>query len=302
MNGLRVVFLFLLVCTYTTAFGQEEQLSEAQQEYVAWAQATWDSLSPQTGSIKLSNGVATLDVPDNFYYLDPADSEVVLVDVWGNPPGAGDQTLGMLFPAEYTPFDEASWAVTVEYMEDGFVKDEDANDIDYAEMLAQMQASTNAANEERIANGYESITLIGWAAPPYYDQQAHKLHWARELRFGDQQPHTLNYGIRVLGRNGVLVLNFIAAMDQKELIDSQLDSVLAIAEFDEGFTYADFDPDIDKVAAYGISALIAGKVAAKTGLLAAAIVFLKKFGILIVIGIGVLFKKFFKRGKTTEAT
>jgi len=62
-------------------------------------------------------------------------------------------------------------------------------------------------------------------------------------------------------------------------------------------TYSDFDPDLDEVAAYGIGALVAGKVMAKTGLLAVALVFLKKFGVFILIGLGLLFKGLFSRKK-----
>ncbi len=91
------------------------------------------------------------------------------------------------------------------------------------------------------------------------------------------------------------MLNFIAGMEQKALIEAQLDSVLAIAEFNQGSTYADFDPELDEMAAYGLGALVAGKVIAKTGLLAAGLIFLKKFGIFIVLGIGVFLKRFFSK-------
>ncbi len=146
--------------------------------------------------------------------------------------------------------------------------------------------------------GYEPIELIGWAAAPHYDSQTHKMYWAQEIKFGADEVNTLNYNIRVLGRKGVLVLNFIAAMDQKQLIESKLDSVLALAEFDQGSTYSDFDSSTDKMAAYGLGgALVAGKVAAKTGFLAAALIFLKKFGLVLVVGVGAFFKKLFKRKK-----
>jgi len=232
-----------------------------------------------------------LDVPDSFYYLSPKDAEIVLVDVWGNPPQ--QNTLGMLFPADMTPFDQHAWAVTIEYEEDGYVSDEDADDIDYSDLLEQMQSDTDFASQERVKQGYEPIELIGWAATPYYDSVSHKLHWAKEIKFGQDELNTLNYNIRVLGRKGVLVLNFIAGIDQKDLIETQLDSVLAIAEFDTGSTYTDFDPDLDEVAAYGIGALVAGKLAAKAGLLAGGLVLLKKFGIFLVIGIGAFLRKIF---------
>ncbi|MEM7468958.1 MAG: DUF2167 domain-containing protein, partial [Pseudomonadota bacterium] len=211
----------------------------------------------------------------------------------GNPPGK--TTLGMLIPADKTPFDEDSWAATIEYEEDGYVSDADADEINYDDLLAQMKKDTLAASEQRVAQGYESIELVGWASPPYYDSNAKKLHWAKEIKFGTFETNTLNYNIRVLGRRGVLVLNFIAGINQKPEIDANVDAVLSLASFDEGSRYTDFDPDIDKVAAYGLGALVAGKVIAKTGLFAAALIFLKKFGVLIVVGVGLLLKRLFSR-------
>lgn len=166
----------------------------------------------------------------------------------------------MLFFGDSTPFDEHSWAVTIEYEEDGTVSDENADEIDYREFLARMKEDTATASNDRVEQGCESIKLLGCAAEPFYDEAEKKLPWAKELRFDGEDENTLNYNIRVLGRKGVLVLNFIAGMDQKALIDSQLASVRAIAEFDQGSRYEDFDPDLDEVVAYGLGALNAGCV------------------------------------------
>lgn len=297
MKPIAIALACILMFTSQVALSLEGQLTPEQQEYQAWAKSLWDSLNRQQGVIKLPNDVASLNVPDGFYYLNPVDSEKVLVEVWDNPPGAGSESFGMLFPADSTPFDEGTWAVTIEYEEDGYVSDEDADEIDYQELLTQMKESVDESSAERVKQGYESIGLVGWASTPFYDKKTHKLHWAKELKFGAQTANTLNYNIRVLGRKGVLVLNFIAGMDQKALIDSKVDKVVALADFDQGSRYEDFNPDMDKVAAYGIGALVAGKVMAKAGILAAALIFLKKFGILFIIGVGVVARKLFKRKK-----
>lgn len=237
-------------------------------------------------------------MPEDFYYLNAQDSEKVLVEVWENPPG--QDNLGMLFPKDMTPFDDGAWGVTIDYEEEGYVSDEDADDIDYADLLSQMKEDTQAASEEWVRQSYGTVDLIGWAAPPFYDTDTRKLYWAKEMKFGGDEINTLNYNIRILGRKGVMVLNFIAGMDQQELIESRLDSVLEIAEFNQGSRYSDFNPEIDQVAAYGLGALVAGKVIAKTGLLAMALIFLKKFGIIIVLGIVALFKGIFSRNKKKE--
>ena len=93
------------------------------------------------------------------------------------------------------------------------------------------------------------------------------------------------------------MLNFIAQIDQKDLIASQLDSVLTMADFDQGSKYSDFDPELDDVAAYGLGALVAGKVIAKTGFLAAGLIFLKKFAVLFIVAIGAFLKKIFTKKK-----
>ncbi|EKE70590.1 DUF2167 domain-containing protein [Gallaecimonas xiamenensis] len=270
------------------------------EEYSQWAQGIWDKLDRQTGTITLPNGVATLNVPENFYYLSPKDAETVLVDVWGNPPSS-ELGQGMLFPADVTPFDAESWGVTIDYEEDGYVSDDDAADIDYDDMLADMKKDVAEESKYREKNGYGSVALVGWAEKPYYDASSHKLYWAKEMNFDHSDVNTLNFNIRVLGRKGVLVLNFIASMEQKAEINTNLETVLAIANFDEGSRYQDFNPELDKVAAYGLGGLIAGKVLAKVGFFAAALLLLKKFGVFLLAGLAWLGRKVFSgRKEKTE--
>lgn len=298
VGAIALLFSFSVLAQDTlqdasAANSPEVEVSEEERQYFEWAEELWNSLERQTGEVKLPQAGVTLQVPENYYFLNAQDAEKILVEVWGNPPGQA--VLGMLFPAQGTPFDGATWGVTISYEEDGYVSDDDAQEIDYNELLGQMQETTRQESEYRIEQGYEAIELVGWAADPRYDAQTHKLYWAQELKFGVQEQNILNYNIRVLGRKGVLVLNFIADMSQVGDINDNLGSVMALAEFDDGARYGDFNPDIDKVAAYGIGALVAGKLVAKTGLIAVALIFLKKFGIFIVIGLGLLGKKLFSR-------
>jgi len=289
-----ILILFVSISTQLSVASNEANMTkeEMQELYNSTVKKIWDGFDKQHGDIKLPNGVATLHVPENFFYIGPEDTEKMLTQIWGNPPSTA-RTLGMLFPSNATATSQETWGVTIEYQEDGYVSDENAEEIDYTELLTTMQENIEESNKERKAQGYEAIHLIGWAASPYYDKTSHKLHWAQELQFGSQSNNTLNYNIRVLGRKGVLILNFIAGMDQLSMIDEQIDTVLDIAEFNEGSRYTDFNPDIDKVAAYGIGALIAGKVAAKLGILATILLMLKKFWILAALGIGGFFKKLF---------
>lgn len=275
-----------------TGDGSEVDLSDLtdeEREYVLWAASFVDSLEPRHGTIDLADGVARLDLPDDFYYLSPQDSKRVLEEAWGNPPS--DLNLGMIFPQAYNPMDPAAWGVAIDFVDDGFISDEDAQEIDFDELLGDMQKAARAENEKRTDAGYEPIELVGWAARPYYDPSSHKLHWAKELRFGEQEENTLNYNIRVLGRRGYLELNFIAAMSQLAEIEANRESVLGLANFEQGHRYQDFDPSSDHVAAYGIGALVAGGILAKSGALAKFLLVFKKLWILLALGVGSLVKR-----------
>jgi uncharacterized membrane-anchored protein len=293
MNHRFFVVLSVLLAAFSVTTRAQEQITA--EEFLA-------SLNFQKGTITLPGGVADLALPEGFHYLSPEDTERVLVTAWGNPPG--NETLGMLVTAPEDILAEDSWAAVIAYEEDGYVPDEDADSVDYVEMLADMQASSRDSNAARIEAGYDEVELVGWAAPPRYDKAANKLYWAKELRFGDIPVNTLNYNVRILGREGVLVLNLVATMPQLQEIEAAIPTVLAMTNFNPGYRYSDFDPGVDKVAAYGIGALVAGKLAAKAGLFAkfgVLLLALKKFGIFIIIGIGAFFAHFFRRGRSKES-
>jgi uncharacterized membrane-anchored protein len=246
-------------------------------------------------------------VPSEFKFLGPEDAETVLVKLWGNPP-SDTKPLGLLIPADLSPLSTNCWVVTIDYDDDGYVKDDDASKINYDDLLKKMQAGLAENNKARQQQGYPPITLVGWAATPHYDATTHKLYWAKQLKFGDDSTDTLNYNIRILGRKGVLELNAIASINQFNEIDRQTPQILGMVDFKEGNRYAEFDPKVDKVAKYGIATLVAGGIlagAAKLGLLKGlwvAILALKKFVIIGVIAVIAFFKKMFNRGNSGGKT
>lgn len=256
-------------------------------------------LEYQTGEIVLGDGLAELRVPYGFKFLDAKQSDYVLTEVWGNPPSP---TLGMLFPENETPVSDGStFAIEISFSDEGYVEDEDAADIDYGDLLDQMIADTEEVNPQRVELGYPTIQLIGWASTPFYDAETKKLHWAKELNFGGYENNTLNYNIRILGREGYLNLNAIGEMPTLPLVQDKIDAILESVNFTEGNTYADFNPDIDKVAAYGIGGLIAGKILAKVGFFAVLVKFWK-FIAIGAIGLFSVFKKKIFGSKKEDST
>ncbi|GJJ05104.1 hypothetical protein RugamoR64_56420 [Duganella rhizosphaerae] len=254
----------------------------------------------QTGKVTLPGGLATLDLPPHFRYLNPEDSNKLLIDGWGNPPGA--PTLGMIVPADVDPLGAAGWGVIVSYEPGGHVRDNDAGSIDYAELLAQLKDAVADNNTARREQGYAAMTLIGWAEQPSYDPARHKLLWAKELHTEGSNENGLNYHVRVLGREGVLVLNAVAGMDQIDQVRSEMKNVTAFTDFTPGKRYADFDGKTDKVAEYGLAALVAGGVAAKPGLFAKLYALLLAFKQVMLLAVAAGGAWLYKlRGRRTAA-
>ncbi|WP_313714200.1 DUF2167 domain-containing protein [Pseudomonas sp.] len=299
MKHLRQLLAAVLLCatalpaiaanTPASAPTASEQPQQTAEQWLA-------TLKPQHGNITLPSGIASLQLNNEFYYLSPDDTERLLTEGWGNPPGF--KTLGMIIPSAVNPLADNGWGVIISYKNDGHISDDDAAKIDYAELLEQMKAEDEEDNKARREQGYAGLTLLGWAEPPSYDQATHKMYWARELKAEDADQTTLNYSIRVLGREGVLELNAVAAMADLQTIKQETPKILAFTNFTDGNRYADYDAKTDKLAPYGLAALVAGGIAAKAGLFAkigVALLAFKKFIVLGLVAIAGFFGKLFKR-------
>lgn len=265
----------------------EAELTEAEsaelEAYYKEAEEFFATLSPQTGIVELKSAGVTLNTGDNFYFLNKKDASTVLEDAWGNP--HDERVLGMIFEKDTNPY-FYDYAVAVSFEKTGYVSDENASEIDFDDLLSQMQKDTRQSNPQRTKLGYPTVDLLGWAADPKYDASNNRLLWAKSLRFEGEETNTLNYNVRFLGRYGVLEFNYIADESALESVTNSMPEMSKMASFNSGHSYAEFDPTTDKVAAYGIAGLIAGgAVAKKLGILGALLLFLKKGWVLIVAGI-----------------
>lgn len=286
-----VSFSMAATATDTLTFDQEMDDALMMAMYQEYLDSIANTIDYQTGTIQLGDELAILQVPIGYKYVDAETAEMILTELWGNPP-ASDLPLGMLFPEDSGPNDLEGYVINISYADEGHVDDDDAKDIDYDDLLETLIEDTQAESNAREAEGYGTVSLVGWGNPPYYDAASKKLHWAMELNFDNAEFNTLNYSIRVLGREGYLILNAIGDMQLLPEIKSNIDGILSGVEFQEGQRYTDYRPGVDRVAAYGVGGLIAGKVLAKTGILAAIGVFLLKAWKLIVLAVVGLFAGF----------
>lgn len=263
----------------------------AQDSTAIQAEQLEKSFKYQHGVIKIGNGVGTITVPPGFKYLDSIQAERVLTEIWNNPKSP-NLTLGFILPEKQSVLAQGGYVFNIQYDAIGYVKDDDASEVNYDELLTNMQTETKEENAEREKEGYPPISIVGWAAKPYYDANRHILHWAKEIQFGEDSLNTLNYNVRVLGRKGVLVLNAISTMDDLTVVKADIPKVLSIVNFTDGNKYSDFDSGIDDVAAWTIGGLVAGKVLAKVGFFALILKFWK-LGAIAIAAVGGAIRKFF---------
>ena len=219
----------------------------------------------KTGTVTLQNGIGTIKIAPGFKFLDAEEARYVIEDLWGNL--KGQTSLGMILPAD-AKATIADYAFIVEYEALGYVKDDDADDINYDDLLKELKEETTNSNDDRKKAGLPAMTLMGWAEKPYYDKQRKLLYWAKEYQSEGGEEHTLNYDIRILGRKGVLVLQAVSGISQLGSVNQNKENILDMVSFNKGSRYEDFDSNIDDVAAWTIGGLVAGKVLAKVGFLA----------------------------------
>jgi len=108
----------------------------------------------------------------------------------------------------------------------------------------------------------------------------------------------LNYNTYALGRGGFIELNLVTGIATVEKDKAYVRQLLSNLHFKSGKRYEDFNASTDKVAAFGLLALIGGVAIKKLGLLALAGVFLVKFAkVIIAAGLAgfAIFRKFFRK-------
>jgi uncharacterized membrane-anchored protein len=241
----------------------------------AMAQA---GLEPQKGKVPVGDQ-ATVSLGEGWIWLRDEKARGFLESL-GNPPRPA--VLGVALAPDYM---ESGVFAVYSYADEGHIEDDE--EPDYDALLASMQESTTEESRQRKEAGLPTVQLNGWAEPPHYDRQQHKMYWAERLLFEEHEEETLNYNVRILGRSGYMVVQGVGDMAQLQMVADHCKSLLAATEFLPGKRYENFDPSYDKVAAYGIGGLIAGKMALKVGLFAKLGLLLKAFikPILVVLAL-----------------
>jgi uncharacterized membrane-anchored protein len=250
---------------------------------------------------------AVLKLPTGYVFIAQPQA-TALLRAMGNP-GQDPRLLGLIFPevASNNALTETNWLITVRFEDSGYIKDDDARDWNVDDLLKSYRDGTEASNEERIKMGGAALEIIGWAEKPAYDATTHRLAWAmssKEKGAPAADAQGVNYNTYVLGRDGYFSMNLVTGLSELPQHKPAAQTMLSALNFIDGKRYADFNSSTDRVAEYGLAALVVGVAAKKLGLLAMGALFFAKFAKVILLGLAVLgggFAKFFKRRPKDQA-
>jgi uncharacterized membrane-anchored protein len=204
---------------------------------------------------------ASVSVPENYMFLDARATKVFLEQNQNIP--NGDELGAILRVGEDTEY----WFAIFSYEETGHVDDSDRSEIDADALMKNMKKGNEYGNAERRKRGWTELTLTGWHHAPFYDPATNNLTWATRLDSAGQP--VINHSVRLLGRTGTMSVALVADPSSADKATAEFNDVLQGYSYNQGRRYAEFIKG-DKLAGYGLTALIAGgagAAAVKTGLL-----------------------------------
>ena len=259
-----------------------------------WAQQSNDDLeatimqNARVGPLTIDLGdEATLQLPADLMFIDKETANKIMEARGG---GAEPGRYGIIISLE-------GWMADLGYVDSGHIKDDDAQDLKVDKLMSIMKEAEKKTNKSRRERGVAELYVDGWAQEPGYDKAEHRLIWAIKVHSAADNEPMINYSIVALGRKGMITTTLVNSADQLDAAKTSANELLAAITFKDGNRYSDFNPGTDKVAEYGLTALIAGGLAAKKfGLFAIIGAFILKFakifaiaGVALLVGLKKLF-------------
>lgn len=241
---------------------------------------------------------AQIEVPEGYLFADEQKTRE-LMEAMGNPPTGNE--VGLIAPDS----EDEGWFVVFEDFPVGYVDNEDKEEIDADALLQSISEGTEQANELRKKQGITPIHVTGWFEEPHYDEASDNLVWALAAK-DEEGGETINHNIRLLGRRGYISATLVTDPAKMASDKRKAEAVLADFYFTPGNRYAEFRKG-DKLAGYGLTALVAGgagAMAVKMGLFAKLGKLLAKMWKALALGLvalGAAIKRLFGRGTSEPA-
>jgi uncharacterized membrane-anchored protein len=198
------------------------------------------------------------------------------------PASWDDATLGVVLPVASGP----KWIAYVDLLNDGYIKDDESKSLDAGNLLAAYRSEVDSQNPGRARLGMTPLEVTGWLTEPSYDAKHHLSSCIGATAQGSKNPDDsiVNCTSFALGRDGAVKI--VVSGDEASFAQfkGEAPALVDTIAFDKGKSYEDADLSMDRVAGYGLPALVTGAVALKklTGAAAAATT-VKKVGLFALI-------------------
>jgi uncharacterized membrane-anchored protein len=294
-----VLFAALVSLSAFAQAGPPNEASRRAELDAAW-QAAGKAGSGGAGDIALIDQ-ATLKLPAGYFFVPKAEGARVLRAL-GNIVNESN-FVGLVVGQHQND----QWIVVIRYVKEGYIKEDDAKNWNADELLKSISDGVEQANKDRVARGFPEMQVLGWVEPPAYDAGTHRLVWsmlAKDKGEPDSAPKGINYNTYALGRDGYFSLNLLSGSERIASEKAVAHELLADLSYNAGKRYEDFSATTDRIAEYGLAALIGGIAVKKLGLFALFAALVLKFAKVIFIGMAVLgagVMKFFRRKPRSDA-
>ena len=250
-TSLQAIYAIPLAVALALVPSDDANAQDADKRREMFNSISWTD-APGVGKL---GDVARLDIPEGCRFTDARGAKKFMEATENMPSGSEVGALRCETATPGNPADPETWFVIFEYDESGYVKDTEKASLDGDKILATLREGQESGNEERRRRGWEELTIGGWIRPPYYDEETNNLTWAVSvLASGDT---SVNHSVRLLGRGGVLKADLVTDPSGFALALPTFDGVIGATAFVPGQKYSEWR-DGDKVAAYGLTALVAG--------------------------------------------
>lgn len=270
-------------------------LAEAQDQTQPTAQqaAVQDELGKmhwsKAGDYTLPASKSKLAIPADFVGVFGPEAQRVMELTNGTP---HPQTEAVLI-------DKEDDMIVFDWQPEGYVSSDDWGDMGAAAMLRSITENTAADNAERAKQHFPDLTVTGWLKEPTLDHGSNTAFWTIELQ-ESSRPLVNSIALR-LARQGYERIVWVA--DKERYANSTiLQTMLTANNFPIGLRYVDHATG-DKMAGYGVAALVAtvaGAKIAKAAGFVGLLVLLKKAWLIPVLLFGAFRRKlagFFRRGR-----
>ena len=234
----QTLIAFAFSMAFTVAQAQMHQIPELKN--LNWQMAPAVGKVGDKGEIKLA---------EPLMFLDAADTNTFL-QFHGNLPQTSSYTITTK---------KGYWFGVLHFISDGYIKDDEKIDADA--LLETLKEENIQGNEERRKQGLETLILDDWYFPPRYDTETNRLEWGTKLRSEKDQSISVNVTTKILGKSGYISAILVSSPESldKDLVEFK--QSLKNFDYVSGEKYSEWKEG-DKVAAYGLGALVLGGAAA----------------------------------------